>query len=115
MVIEVSPDDPRGRPLDFLEAHDDHLYIMMDRRKEVSKYICRPDSQQVTETGTVISKGSKVSDDFQEGDKVMIRYNIGVHIQIEENYTTSEFHRIVREHEIMTKINQEKRDAFNKE
>jgi len=108
-------EDERGKPLDFLQAWGDRLYLFMDERGELSKYVLVKDRSQITESATIISKGKDVSDEFQVGGKVLVSYHSGIHLQIEESYTTSKFHRIVREHEILTAYDQEKRDAFNKE
>lgn len=108
-------DDPRGKPLDFIEAHGDHIYLFMDVRGDVSSVLITPDRQQITESATIISRGEDVTKDLQVGDKVLISYSTGIHIQIKESYTTSKYHRIIRDHEILTKINQDKRDAFGKE
>lgn len=108
-------EDKRGKPLDFLEPFGDNLYIFMDERKAVSNIIITADSQQITETATVMALGDKAKENFKVGDKIMITYNTGIHIQIKESYSTSKYHRIVREHEILTCIDQGKRDAFNKE
>lgn len=108
-------DDERGKPLDFIEPFGDHLYIFMDVRGGVSKLIVTQNYQQITEVGTVVALGEKAAEDFAVGDRIMISYNTGIHIQIKESYTTSKYHRIVRTYEILTKISQKKRDAFNKE
>ncbi len=108
-------EDERGKPLDFLKAWGDRLYLFMDKREQVSKHVFTADRSQITESATIISKGKDVSDEFVEGGKVLVSYHSGIHLQIEESYTTSKFHRIVREHEILTGYDQEKRDAFNKE
>ena len=107
-------DDERGKPLDFIEAHGDHIYLFMDVREQLSKFIINVDAHQITEVATVMSIGGDVKS-FKIGDRVLIGYSKGIHIQIPESYTTSKYHRIIREHEILTKISQEKRDTFNKE
>ena len=108
--------DKRGRPLDFIQALGDSLYIFMDLREQKSKIIITPDeSQQISEVGTIISKGDKVSSDYQVGNKVLIHYFTGTHLQIPECYSSSKYHRMIREHEILCGIDQEKRDRFNQE
>jgi len=106
--------DERGRPLDFLRAWGDRLYLFMDERQQVSKHVFTADRSQITESGTIISKGKDVSDEFEIGMKVIISYHSGIHLQIEETYTTSKYHRIVREHEILAPYRHEDRVAFNK-
>ena len=108
--------DPRGRPLTFLEPKGDNIYLYMDLREQKSSIIVTPEAtQQISETGVIMKKGPKVSDEWSIGDRVMIHYYTGTHIQLKEVYSTSRYHRIIREHEILTKINQEERDKFNKE
>lgn len=109
-------DDKRGKPMDFIVPFGDSLYVFMDIREQKSSIIVTPEeSQQITEVGTIISRGDGVDQQFKIGDKVLISYYTGIHLQIKESYTTSKYHRLVREHEILTIIDQEKRDAFNKE
>jgi len=108
-------DDERGKPLDFIKPFGDHIYLFMDGRSGISNVIITQNYQQITETATIIALGKKAKKNFKVGDKVMISYNSGIHIQIKESYSTSKHHRILREHQILTKINQKKRDAFNKE
>ena len=129
--------DPRGRPLTFLEPKGDNIYLYMDLREQKSSIIVTPEvSQQISETGVIIAMGPKIGykkmgwiqrlwrrlwhlplnqSEWQIGDRVMIHYYTGTHIQLKEVYSTSRYHRIIREHEILTKINQEERDKFNKE
>jgi len=110
------PGDERGKPLDFLIPKGDCFYVFMDLREQKSKYIFTPeDAQQISETGVIIAKGPKASDEWNEGDRVLISYYTGTHLQLKECYSASKFHRIIREHEILGKIDQEKRDAFQKE
>jgi len=108
-------EDKRGKPLDFLEPFGDHIYVFMDERKTLSDIIVTPDSQQITEVGTIMALGHKAKENFDVGDRIIISYNVGIHLQLKESYSTSKYHRIVRDHEILTRIDQEKRDAFNKE
>jgi len=111
MTVEMSID--RGKPLSFIEPKGDCMYLFMDLREQKSRYIFTPEnSQQISETGVIMAKGPRVSDEFQVGDRVAIHYYTGTHLQFKECYSVSQFHRIVREHEILAKINQEERDKF---
>ena len=104
------------KPLDFIQAKGDHLYIMMDDREQKSNILITPQNvQQVSETGVIISKGSDVNPDWKIGDRVIISYYTGIHLQLKECYSTSMFHRMIREHEILAGVDQDKRDNFNKE
>ena len=110
------PGDERGRPLDFIEAKSDHLYIFMDKREQLSSIIVTPESrQQISESGIIISRGSDVNPDWKIGDRIAISYYTGTHIQLKECYSSSKYHRIIREHEILFFVDQDKREAFNKE
>jgi len=93
-------------PLDFIEPLGDTLYIYMDERKGVSDIIVTVDYQQISETGTVIAIGDKV-EDVAVGDKIIISYYTGTHLQLPQCYSDSKYHRIIREHEILARIREE--------
>ena len=108
--------DKRGPALTFIEPKGDCLYVYMDLRPPKSTIIETPeDSQQITEVGTVIAVGPKVEENYKPGDKIVIHYYTGVHLQLPECYSASKYHRILRDHEILFKVNQEERDRFNQE
>lgn len=108
--------DKRGKPLDFFIPKNDSVYLYMDLREQKSSIIVTPEStRSISETGIIMAKGPKVSDEWKIGDRVMIHYFTGTHMQLKEVYAVSEFHRVVREHELLGKIDQEKREAYNKE
>jgi co-chaperonin GroES (HSP10) len=104
----------RGKPLTFIEPKWDCLYVYMDARPQLSKIIVTTEnSQQITEVGTVMAVGPKVEDGYKPGDRIVIHYFTGIHLQLPECYSYSQYHRIIRDHEILFKINQEERDKFN--
>ena len=93
------------KPLDFISPLGDCLYLLMDEREGASKIIVTPDAyQQISETGRVIAKGPDASSHLNEGDRVIISYYSGIHLQLPQNYAESKYHRIVREHEILCRI-----------
>jgi len=108
--------DKRGKPLDFIIPKNDCVYLYMDLRGQKSSIIVTPEvSQQISETGVIVAKGPEVSDEFNVGDTVMVSYYTKIHIQLKENYAKSQYHRIIREHEILAVIDRDKREKFNKE
>jgi len=90
--------------LDYLEPLGDNVYLEMDEREGVSKIIATPDAyRQRAEKGTVISIGPDVKG-LKPGDRVVISFHTGIHIQLPETYVRPDKHRIVREFEILAKL-----------
>lgn len=84
-------------------AADDKLYIKVLDRPSTMRGIPVPNSYSMaTEKAEVISAGEKITS-FKPGDKILVYYSSGIHIQTEETYTESSKHRLIREHEILAK------------
>ena len=94
------------KPLDFIEPLGDAIYIFMDEREGVSNIIITTEYQQISEVGTVVKAGPDVQS-VNAGDKIVISYYTGTHLQLPECYSDSKYHRIIREHEILCRINKE--------
>ena len=93
--------------LDFIDCLGDTIYILMDDREQKSSIIYTPENaQQISEVGTVVKKGPDVQL-VNIGDKVIISYYTGIHLQLPECYSESKYHRIIREHEILCRISEE--------
>ena len=93
--------------LSFIEPLGDNIYVLMDEREGASKIIISPDQyQQISEVGTVIAVGDEVTK-VGIGDKIIISYYTGSHLQLPESYSESKYHRIIREHEILCRVNKE--------
>ena len=85
----------------------DNLYLQVEARVKKMGVIEMPDAyQQRTEKATVISIGDEVKK-YKEGDKVLISYNAGTHIQLPETYKESAAHRIIIEHNILCRYEEE--------
>lgn len=84
----------------------DNLYVkMIPRPTKLGSVETDGQQQQRTEVGIIKAVGGKIiKADFNVGDMVMLSYNAGIHIQLPETYTESQFHRIISECEILAKI-----------
>ena len=58
--------------------------------------------QQRTEKATVMAVGNEVKN-YKVGDKILISYNAGTHLQLPEIYKEQAQHRIIIEHNILCK------------
>jgi len=95
------------KPLSFIEPLGDTIYVFMDEREQKSSIILTPqDAQQISEVGTVVKKGDEVNE-VEVGDRIIISYYTGTHLQLPECYSESKYHRIIREHEILCRISKE--------
>lgn len=82
----------------------DKLYIVVDPMREKQGLIALPDKHsERTRTATVISAGAEVKD-LKAGDKVLISWYGGIHIQLPQFAGAEDLHRIIREGEILSKI-----------
>jgi len=92
------------KPLHFVDPLGDSIYVFMDAREQLSSIIVTPEArQQISETGVVVATGPDV-EKVGVGDRIIISYYTGAHLQLPECYSDSKYHRIVREHEILARI-----------
>lgn len=78
-----------------------NLYLKMEKRVEKMGLIEVPEAyQQRTEKAEVIAVGDEV-EKYKVGDKVLISYNAGTHIQLPETYKEQAIHRIIVEYNIL--------------
>ena len=61
---------------------------------------------QRTEEAIVMAIGKGV-EELAVGDKILISYNAGTHIQLPATYSREPRHRVIIEHNILVKVNQE--------
>lgn len=88
-----------------IKPRGDNLYVkMIPRPTEMRGVETAGQHQQRTELGIIKAVGGETSNGFASGDMVMLSYNAGIHIQLPETYTESQFHRIIAECEILAKI-----------
>ena len=59
--------------------------------------------REYTEKAMIVAVGKDVKE-VMVGDTILIPYHEGTHLQIEETYTESSLHRIIIEHNILTKV-----------
>jgi len=81
-----------------------NLYIIMEERAGKMGTIEMPSSyQQRSEIAVVKAIGDEV-EKIAVGDRVLISYSSGTHVQLPETYTESSKHRIIIEHEILARL-----------
>lgn len=81
----------------------DKLYIKMLQRPDMVHGVVVPEKyRQRTEKAEVISVGEDVKH-FKVGDKILVQFYSGIHIQTEETYSQEPMHRLIVEHEILSK------------
>lgn len=81
----------------------DNLYVIMEKRVEKMGTIVMPGAfQQRTEKATVMAVGDGV-EHYKVGDKILISYSAGTHLQLPETYKEQAQHRIIIEHNILCK------------
>ena len=95
--------------LSYIHPVGDCLYLEMDERKEEmrGKIIMPETRHQRCELGTVQAIGEEVNlegTNYEAGERVMVAYYAGIHIQLPETIGQESLHRIVRKHEILAKI-----------
>ena len=97
------PDEVQKEALD-LEPLGSNVYIyILPRIKKLGMIEIPGLHREYTEKAMVITTGKDV-EEVKPGDKILITYSAGTHLQIAETYTESSLHRIIIEHNILTKI-----------
>ena len=87
-----------------MEPLGTNVYIYMLPRIKKLGLIEMPEAhREYTEKAMVIAIGKDVKE-LEVGDKILIPYHEGTHLQIEETYNKSSLHRIIIEHNILTKV-----------
>ena len=101
------PDEVKKEIIPGMEPLGTNVYIyMLPRIKELGGVIMPAQHREYTEKAMVIAIGKDVKE-LEVGDIILIPYHEGTHLQIEETYTESSLHRIIIEHNILTKVNQD--------
>jgi co-chaperonin GroES (HSP10) len=97
------PDEIKKEVLD-LQPLGSNVYIyVLSRDKKMGRIEMPGQYRLHTETAIVIAVGEKV-EELKVGDKVLITFNQGSHLQITETYNESSQHRIIIEHNVLTKV-----------
>ena len=97
------PDEIQKEVLD-LEPIGSNVYIyILPRIKKLGLVEMPGQHREYTEKAMVIATG-KDAEEVKPGDKILITYSAGTHLQIAETYTESSLHRIIIEHNILTKV-----------
>jgi co-chaperonin GroES (HSP10) len=79
----------------------------MEERVEKMGAIVMPGAfQQRTEKAEVMAVGAEV-ENYKVGDKILISYSAGTHIQLPETYKEQAQHRIIIEHNILCRYEED--------
>jgi co-chaperonin GroES (HSP10) len=81
----------------------DKLYIkVLERATKIKNVFIPQDHKMRTEKAEVISVGEDVKY-FKPGDKILVMFYSGIHVQTPETYSQAPTHRLIVEHEILAK------------
>jgi len=96
------------KPLDFILPIKDKLYITVEEKAgQIGSIILPEQARMRSQIGIVQAMGEEVKG-FKVGDRILISYGAGIHIQLPETYNREPYHRIIVEYEILAKIKKEK-------
>lgn len=101
------PDEIMKEIISGMQPLGTNVYIYMLPRIKKLGLIAMPEAhREYTEKAMIIAVGKDVKE-VAIGDIILIPYHEGTHLQIEETYAESSLHRIIIEHNILTKVNQD--------
>lgn len=91
-------------PLSFIRPIKDKIYITIEEKAGKIGLVELPgDARMRSQIGMIQAIGEEVTG-FEVGDKILISFGAGIHIQLPETYSNEPFHRIIVEHEILSKV-----------
>ena len=98
------PDEIKKEILGDVIPLRNNVYIyILPRIKKLGLIEMPEQHREYTETAMVIAVGKDV-EELEPGDKILIPYHEGTHLQVAETYTESSLHRIIVEHNVTTKV-----------
>lgn len=100
------PDEIKKEALENIRPLGSNLYIYVLPRATKIGLIEVAGVAQRTEEAIVIAKGKGV-EELEVGDKILISFSEGTHIQLPETYSKEPRHRIIIEHNILAGVNQD--------
>lgn len=101
------PDEIKSEVLKGIKPLGSNLYIyVLPRAKSIGLIEVPTQTAQRTEEAIVIAKGKGV-EELEVGDKILISYSEGTHVQLPETYSREPHHRIIIEHNILCAVNQD--------
>jgi len=93
--------------LKFIHPKKDRLYITVEEKAgQIGSIILTDNVRMRSQIAIVRAIGEEVKE-FKVGDKVLISFGAGIHIQLPETYSVEPFHRIITEMEILSLIGDE--------
>lgn len=105
--MPVIPDEVKKEIIPGMRPLGSNIYIYILPRIKKLGLIEMPEAhREYTEKAMVIAIADGVKE-LEVGDIILIPYHEGTHLQIEETYSESSLHRIIIEHNILTKVNQD--------
>ena len=101
------PDEIKDKVLKGIRPLGSNLYIyVLERAKNIGIIALPTQTAQRTEEAIVIAKGKGV-EELEVGDKILISYSEGTHIQLPETYSKEPRHRVIIEHNILCAVKQD--------
>ena len=98
------PDEIKEKALKGIEPLGNSVYIyVLERATSIGVIQLASQTAQRTEEAIVIAIGKGV-EELEIGDKILISYSAGTHIQLPETYSNEPRHRIIAEFNILTKV-----------
>jgi len=105
--MKPMPDEIKKEIIPGMIPLGTNVYIyMLPRIKKLGRIEMPEAHREYTEKAMIIAVGKDVKE-VEVGDIILIPYHEGTHLQIEETYTESSLHRIIIEHNILTRVNQD--------
>ena len=97
------PDEIKDKVLKGIRPLGSNLYIYVLERATKIGLIEVAGVAQRTEEAIVIAKGEGVKE-LEVGDKILISYSEGTHIQLPETYSKEPRHRVIIEHNVLCAV-----------
>ena len=97
------PEEIKAKALEGLRPLGNNVYIYVLEHAEKIGSIITSHAAQRTEEAYVIAVGKGV-EYLEVGDRILISYSEGTHIQLPETYSNEPRHRIIVEHNILTAV-----------
>ena len=102
--MPVIPDEIKEKVLKGIRPLGNNLYIyVLERATKIGLIEVAVQTAQRTEEAIVIAKGKGV-EELEVGDKILISYSEGTHIQLPETYSKEPRHRVIIEHNILCAV-----------
>jgi len=94
-------------PLSFITPVRNNLYVTVeDKADKISTIILPENARMRSQVAIVRAVGPEIKD-YKIGDKILITFHAGIHLQLPDTYSVEDKHRIISDHEILAKVQYE--------